>query len=77
MNGRKCSPSDVSNHKPCLEMLVTSVAEVVAPGIDDLLVVLVDYCLDLAKLLAAQPVIVGKFNFGSNQNLASPSPQKA
>jgi hypothetical protein len=42
---------------------VTSIAEVVAPGIDDLLIGLVNYRLDLAKLLAAQLVIVGKFDF--------------
>ena len=71
----KCSPSDVNSHRPCLEIFVTSVAKVVAPGIDDLPVMLLDDQLDLTKLLPAQIVIVGNFNLGLQPNLASPSPQ--
>src|SRR5438445_5826308 len=58
---KKCSPSAVSNHRPCLEMFVTSIVEVVAPGIDNLLIVIFDQPLDFPQLLSAQIVIVRKF----------------
>src|SRR6185503_11378876 len=47
--GKKCSPSAVRSHRPCLEMLVTSIAEVVAPGIDNLLIVLIYESLRLRQ----------------------------
>jgi hypothetical protein len=50
-------------------MLVTSIAEVVAPGIDNLLIVLFDNRLDFAKLFPAQAMIVGKFDFGLQAKL--------
>jgi hypothetical protein len=42
---------------------------VVAPGIEDLLVVLGDYRFDLTKLLSVQAVIVRKFDFGLQPKL--------
>jgi hypothetical protein len=50
-------------------MFVTSIAEVAAPGIDNLLVMLVDYRFDFTKLLPVQIVIVGKFNLGLQPKL--------
>ena len=50
-------------------MFVTSIAEVVAPGIDNLLVVFVYQSFDFSQLLAPQIVIVGKFHFGFQPEL--------
>ena len=72
---RKCSPSAVSSHSPCLEMFVTSIVEVVAPGIDNLLVVLVYESFDVSELCTSELVIVGKFNLRLLPSLASPSLQ--
>ncbi len=43
-------PPQCSSHSPCLEMFVTSIVEVVAPGIDNLLVVLVYQSFDVSEL---------------------------
>jgi hypothetical protein len=43
-------------------MFVTSIVEVVAPGIDNLLVVLVYQSFDVSELFTTELVIVSKFN---------------
>jgi len=50
-------------------MFVTSIVEVVAPGIDNLLIVLDNYIFDFTKLLPVQLVIVGKFDLGLQPKL--------